>query len=584
MRLILSSDIQTFHHGAKSCKYATLSYCWGDRTGTPFFTTEKSTLQQLLRSIPMESIPCTFRDAVVVTRSLGIRYLWIDALCIVQDDSEDWAKESAVMGRIYTNSYVTLIALQKESCHDGFLDRKTAKRVPIYYKSSLKPHINGIYWLRHVSNYYVSKRRKMGQYGAIAYDQGISRWKTRGWTLQEQMLSIRKVMFGSERMYFDCGVRFRTENMDMLRELQSWSSPFLDSIFEDLGPENVYLQWYSVVALYSGRDLTYSTDMLPAVSGLAEIIHKRIGGDYLAGLWRPDLLDGLLWISAPWKRPGMSGVTFIDSVVHPKHYTAPSWSWARLQQKIEFVYYIPPYPNNVSEIDVLEAKTALIGPNPFGGVQGGHLLLRGKTFGLQGARIFGVDGKKVDIKAWKQGSIWLEVISHNGSEIARCALDWQSSEASKDLDLCEAPWDQLMMLITASHSIGSENLEDDDDNEDSEDEEGEEDEEAEQAEEDEEAERDKNEKRNKRSESDNDDMDDEHEDRQSGQDEEDNKDGEGDKKNNSSEKLWEYFGLLLLPTTREANSWVRVGVCMLRGDIHGRTVLDNWSEKTVKLV
>lgn len=508
----------------------------------------------------------------MVTRSLGLQYLWIDALCIVQDDFEDWNKESAIMGRIYTNSHVALVALQGESCHDGFLDRTTARKVPIYYKSSLKPHINSIYWLRQVSGDYAYMRATIGKFGAIAYDAGNSRWNKRGWTLQETQLSTRKLMFGAERMYFDCGVRFWIENMRGFLTQQIWSRPFLHLLFEDLGlnPKNFHFAWYGVVGEYSHRDLAYPTDRLPAISGLAQIMHGRMAGIYLAGLWQSDLFDGFLWIRPPWDRPAMSGATFIDCVVHPNEYIAPSWSWAGSKKEVFYVCRVPPHPKNASEIEILEATTALIGSNPFGGVRDGHLLLRGRTLRLKGAWIFGVDGNIVEYSGWTNGNMWLEVISHKGFEIARCALDWQIPEAAKDFELCEAPWDQLMMMIVASHSIDGENWEND---------ENEEYREEVEEEEDEEAVEDEINEINESIESD-DNIDFGDEERKSERGEEDDPDG----KDNSPEERRDYFGLLLLPTTREADSWVRVGVCMLRSDIHGRTVLDNCSEKIVKLV
>lgn len=536
----------------------------------------------------MEFLPHTFRDAVMVTRSFGIRYLWIDALCIVQDDPEDWAKESAIMGQIYTNSWLTLISLRGKSCNDGLLDRKAAIKAPIYYKSSVKLDLNGIYWLWHPRKDYPYFRRLCGDFAPIAQDKVNSRWSSRGWTLQEERLSTRRLMFGTENEYYYCDKFLRMGVEDRFRMMRAYSKPFLDLLSNYSTPKDPYFLWYEVVATYAHTNLTYPTDRLPAVSGLARTIQQKTAGNYLAGLWQSNLFDGLLWIRVPWTRPVTSEATFIDSVVYPKHYTAPSWSWARSEQRINFAHRHSWCLRNVSEIEILEARTTLLGPNPFGGVQDGHILLRGKTFGLKEARIFFHDRMKVNAVEWVTGHKWLDAISHNGFEIARCALDWKTSRDTKDFELFESPWDQLMMMIIASHSIDNEDSEVDEheeDKEDSEDEEGEgyEDSESDEAEEDEETENNENKKSNASIKSD-DDIDNGDEDIQNKQDEADGTDKEEDEEDNSPRDPREYFGLLLLPSSEEADSWVRVGVFTLRNDKHGRAVLDNCSEKIVKLV
>ncbi|KAK0609158.1 hypothetical protein DIS24_g12443 [Lasiodiplodia hormozganensis] len=173
--------------------------------------------------------------------------------------------------------------------------------------------------------------------------------------------------------------------------------------------------------------------------------------------------------------------------------------------------------------------------------------------------------------------MWLEVISRNGFEIARCSLDCEIPETAKDFELCEAPYDQLMMLIIESHSMDSKDLENEEEEEDWEADEDEEVYGDEGGEEDEQAKDDEKGESNESNKSDGDDMDDEEEVKQSEKEEE-------DKKENSPEEPRTYFGLLLLPKARKADSWVRVGVFMLRSDIHGRTVLDNCSERVVRVV
>lgn len=112
-------------HGA-SHSYATLSYCWG-ATNSEWLCT-KQNVDQYLLGINREIIPATLRDSIVITASLGIPYIWIDALCIIQDDTSDWATESAKMGGIYHGSLVTIAAAESSDSHGGCFNTTSRPR------------------------------------------------------------------------------------------------------------------------------------------------------------------------------------------------------------------------------------------------------------------------------------------------------------------------------------------------------------------------------------------------------------------------------------------------------------------------
>ncbi|PQE20746.1 heterokaryon incompatibility protein [Rutstroemia sp. NJR-2017a BBW] len=100
--------------------YACLSYCWGTDLDNNVKTL-KANLKQHLDGILISVLPKTIQDAVLVCQRLGIRYLWVDALCIIQDDEEDWENESIQMCDIYSGSHITIAAHRVESCKQGFL-------------------------------------------------------------------------------------------------------------------------------------------------------------------------------------------------------------------------------------------------------------------------------------------------------------------------------------------------------------------------------------------------------------------------------------------------------------------------------
>jgi hypothetical protein len=112
--------------------YVALSYCWG--TGQTLITTTRENLATHRDEIPFERLPRTITDAITITRDLSIQFLWVDALCIVQDslDGEDWQRESAKMGSIYGNAYATIAAEISEKCTDGFSnERNRARAAPL---------------------------------------------------------------------------------------------------------------------------------------------------------------------------------------------------------------------------------------------------------------------------------------------------------------------------------------------------------------------------------------------------------------------------------------------------------------------
>jgi len=100
--------------------YACLSYCWGTNVDGIIKTT-KASLANHQQGIAISLLPKNFQDATLICTGLSIRYLWVDALCIIQDDKDDWNYESGQMCRVYSNSYITIAAHSADSCHQGFL-------------------------------------------------------------------------------------------------------------------------------------------------------------------------------------------------------------------------------------------------------------------------------------------------------------------------------------------------------------------------------------------------------------------------------------------------------------------------------
>jgi hypothetical protein len=163
--------------------YATLSYCWG---GKNEFRLTLSSLQHFKTGFALSDLPQTIQDAIHVTRHLGIRYLWIDALCIIQDSPEDWRKEVATMSQVYRNSLVTIGALGATNSEEGlFSQRDPLVRHPCWMLKKAEG-----------TNLYFSPMQPFGFDDAPLHD--------RGWVMQERILSPRTLNFGSYIIWECC--------------------------------------------------------------------------------------------------------------------------------------------------------------------------------------------------------------------------------------------------------------------------------------------------------------------------------------------------------------------------------------------
>ncbi|KAF2652568.1 HET-domain-containing protein, partial [Lophiostoma macrostomum CBS 122681] len=250
--------------------YTCLSHCWG-RT-RPFITT-KANLEKNRQGIPWEALPKTFQDAVDITRSLGFQYVWIDSLCIVQDDADDWEKHCATMATIYRNASLVLAATASEDSQGGLFRRRSTK---------IQPHEDH-------------------------HNRSSMPLLSRAWALQERLVSGAIVHFLDEEIIWECLEGYQCEC--------GWSAE-----------PNYYappLSWEDMVQAYTRRNLTFRKDLLPALSAIAERyehswdrwIKERPRDTYLAGLWRAELKLTMLWFTTESRKDADTDGT------------APSWSW-----------------------------------------------------------------------------------------------------------------------------------------------------------------------------------------------------------------------------------------------------------------
>lgn len=268
----------------------------------------RSNIQAHYKSIAFRDLPPTLQDAVLIARELRIRYLWIDCLCIVQDDEDEWELESKIMGGIFAQSICTLAAEWPSiTANERFLE--TAMN-PI----QILPLSN----VGDESDYAVIERdRFSGEVG----DSPLSK---RGWVYQERMLPEIVISFTPSKIFWqDRDHAFDQDGFkqEQTRIPKGFTVHPGDTV-ETLPEED----WTILVARYSACTLTYPTDKLFAINGIAKRRSEaQIGSQYLAGLWSgSDLHRQLLW--QPIRNVPPSA----------RNSKAPTWSWAALDVGVKF--------------------------------------------------------------------------------------------------------------------------------------------------------------------------------------------------------------------------------------------------------
>ncbi|GKT65050.1 heterokaryon incompatibility protein [Colletotrichum tofieldiae] len=364
-----SITARLFLSKGRKADYVALSHCWGGAI-SPLLTTETLLLFQDQISIP--ELPANFRDAITITRELGLRFLWIDSLCIQQDSKSDWEKESKKMGSVYRNSTVTVSAMASTGSREGILrpgPRTTSSNESI----TLRVFQDG------KREQQVTVRRKDPNEEDLRCLDRNSALTARGWTLQEYLLSPRHILYGRDMVYWRCPQEFISP--DGLptgnKSPQTSYSELTKVIYADIlsrppstppDMEVVLDDYYELLNAYSLRRITYASDKLPALSGLAQRLHQVIGGDYIAGLWTADFRRGLLW---------QAEMNFCQHKIRP--YRAPSWSWAVTDDMVLFEGSRT-LASSPSSAQLLEHSVALRTPgNPYGEVQFAKLVLKALT-------------------------------------------------------------------------------------------------------------------------------------------------------------------------------------------------------------
>ncbi|KLU89851.1 hypothetical protein MAPG_08820 [Magnaporthiopsis poae ATCC 64411] len=373
--------------------YIALSYCWG--ADQPIKLTGKTHTSLTTQGVNTGDLPRTLQDAAWFVRKMGRQFLWVDALCILQDSDGDKAAEISRMGTYYGSSAATLSAASASDCNQGFLDwTGPPEGQQQFLTGPISVPFKCLDGDAHVADghvYLFSRIRPP--------PEPIT---TRAWTLQEAFLSRRLLIFAANQMYWCCSSGYSDESGALREHAFGGPESPVELIYPiaRLAELPAELGWRRVVASYTRRGLGFAGDKLPAIAALAEAFTKTAADrgrrwKYLAGLQvdvgEDDDLDedrrgqiwaaALLWHSASWQ-----------DCTRPVDYRAPSWSWAAVEGRVDLKDKARQGPISdhvavrVNDYGVV-LKDAIA---PFGMVASGFLLLQAKLVALHATIDLGV--------------------------------------------------------------------------------------------------------------------------------------------------------------------------------------------------
>ncbi|KAJ1324724.1 HET domain-containing protein [Microdochium nivale] len=437
-------------------KYAALSYCWGPQVeAARQFQTTRATLPQRQSGITISETSPVIQDAIRVCRALGFRYLWIDAVCIIQDEAQDWEQEASRMRDVYGNASATICALASGSCTQPFLvDRDAGFTLP--FTSHVREGIRGVLNMR-----CCTRRQNILTTGdePILKDFMDAPWDNRAWTFQEYHLSRKLIMFCRQRLFIADRLG-TTGEAETFADEHLTVSPCVAAIEEAVGAgypgaEGCPLlnrQWMGLMENYSRRQLSNKTDCLPALSGLASLYRKLLRDDdeYIAGIWRNDLHRQLFWTSHFKQRCSLGErLSSLSGLLYDRSYVAPSWSWISQQQQwIEFgcqTVYMSNirYSDCAQEFSHAVARLEYKGIDSYGELTSASLDIKSR---LLSADHFSPRCERVDAR---EHPFWRLEDSAQGY-VATCNLDWDDPAADKTGSLGVA-WLSLSLLLLGSY-------------------------------------------------------------------------------------------------------------------------------------
>ncbi|KAF7927088.1 hypothetical protein EAE99_005419 [Botrytis elliptica] len=350
--------------------YLILSYCWG--RGNDVAKTTTGNLEDRLRSFDIAYLPKTIQDAIILTRMMNIRYLWVDAICIIQssenDDYSEFQTEASKMRDYYANAECCIAASVANDAAEGFLRERLLGRYPIQfifltYPGTVGPDRQSIT---------LHSKENVATLKNVIDESPLSK---RGWCLQELSLPPRVLHWTSNGLYRECQSSYFLEGSSKKWETYDYAATANPRDILAMPDDKLLTHdgWHRLLRLLSEKGLTFSKDRIYAIHGIACLIIERLKVEYFNGVFRPHLAQGLAWNYSP--RGPFDALP--DVSVEPRDDRFPTWCWAS-NGPVQFSdipkgdwhsyihdvhpHMFPTYPGNTSLTDIIDSKLHIKAP------------------------------------------------------------------------------------------------------------------------------------------------------------------------------------------------------------------------------
>lgn len=412
-------------------RYTALSHCWGTEK-PPCLMTQENIDTYATKGIPWDEIPLTFRDAILYTKRLEIDYIWIDSICIIQQDSTDWRQESTRMFQYYSNAYITLGSTFAADCNEGFFSQK--RNMPN------RVHLLDVRFRGEILPLYIS--RDDAQAYDLAHHEGS--WNIvqrlgkafqlfqRSWVFQERLVSPRLLFFTEKQLVFECyeGRWFQETPMPTKISRKMTYKKLLNNTYS----EEAEGLWTDILGAYGTLKITHPSDKLPAIAAVAkqflsyQSLPHTPEHEYLCGLRKSHLHMDLSW-NAEFRNA-------IDLDRNEEHepYLAPSWSWASVPNETTYGAHALKNVRKTSAITLMEEHLEFAAGDRFGQVlPGGYITVKGSI--LDCLWVFSLTDFPYDLKNGSNklllpGSMKTQYPGSNGEFDAYFMLDSPTSHHS----------------------------------------------------------------------------------------------------------------------------------------------------------
>jgi hypothetical protein len=314
--------VRTANLGSLVEQYTVLSHCWGEGS-ISCSTTTKTVSRYESEGVHFETLPRTFQEAVQITAAIGIKYIWIDSICIIQDDVQDWETEAAKMGAIFRDAVLTISATNACNCHEG-CGLTTAFEPAVHFKGSYRAPLD------------FAIRETKPMHEEVQDRLGTAPVNTRAWIFQERLLSRRVLHATHAQFVWQCATCAETEDGILYDDGKSVSQyynlgmhlnpPFQKKFSDPARGHRWEPDWWTAVQDYTRRTLGRPSDRYAAFAGAVRLFQEISGDDPFVGLWRENLHLHLCWRVYKDKDFSEPDNGIRARLIHPQ-VRRPSWTW-----------------------------------------------------------------------------------------------------------------------------------------------------------------------------------------------------------------------------------------------------------------